>query len=187
MKSIMISIKPEWVAKILNGDKTIEIRKIKPKCELPCKVYIYCLQPKKWYADSPFTASSDELLWKQGKRIYSGKEDSLWNPKFRNYRILNGKVVAEFTLNKVTEHKRNFIDLEDNECYNFKVCDVKNAGFDTNALALCDFDNFVENYGKGKPLFAWHIDKLKIYNKPKNLSEFIPLKRAPHWCYVERP
>lgn len=36
MKSIMISIKPEWVKKILNGDKTIEIRKTMPKCELPC-------------------------------------------------------------------------------------------------------------------------------------------------------
>ena len=27
MKHIMISIKPKWVAKILNGEKTIEIRK----------------------------------------------------------------------------------------------------------------------------------------------------------------
>ena len=42
MKSILISIKPEWVAKILNGEKTIEIRKTAPKCELPIDVYIYC-------------------------------------------------------------------------------------------------------------------------------------------------
>ena len=42
MKSILISIKPKWVAKILGRDKTIEIRKTAPKCELPIDVYIYC-------------------------------------------------------------------------------------------------------------------------------------------------
>ena len=40
-KSILISIRPEWVAKILNGKKTIEIRKTMPKCDLPIDVYIY--------------------------------------------------------------------------------------------------------------------------------------------------
>ena len=49
MKAIMISIKPEWVCKILNGEKTIEIRKTMPKCKLPCKVYIYCTKGKKLY------------------------------------------------------------------------------------------------------------------------------------------
>ena len=42
MKAILISIKPKWVAKILNGEKTIEIRKTMPKCDLPIDVYIYC-------------------------------------------------------------------------------------------------------------------------------------------------
>lgn len=42
MKSILISIKPQWVAKILNKEKTIEVRKAAPKCELPVDVYIYC-------------------------------------------------------------------------------------------------------------------------------------------------
>ena len=41
-KKILISIQPQWVEKILNGEKTIEIRKTMPKCELPVKVYIYC-------------------------------------------------------------------------------------------------------------------------------------------------
>ena len=43
MRAIMISIKPEWCEKICNYKKTIEIRKTMPKCELPIKVYIYCL------------------------------------------------------------------------------------------------------------------------------------------------
>ena len=42
MKAMLISIKPEYVAKILNGEKTIEIRKNKPRVQLPIDVYIYC-------------------------------------------------------------------------------------------------------------------------------------------------
>ena len=30
----------------------------------------------------------------------------------------------------------------------------------------------VADYGKGKPLYGWHISDLKIYDKPKELSEF---------------
>lgn len=40
MKSVLISIGPEWCEKILNGEKTIDVRKSASK-ELPIKVYIY--------------------------------------------------------------------------------------------------------------------------------------------------
>lgn len=42
MKAIMISIQPKYVADILNGKKTLEIRKTMPKCDYPIDVYIYC-------------------------------------------------------------------------------------------------------------------------------------------------
>jgi len=47
MKSILMSIKPQWVAKILNGEKTIEIRKKFPK-DYVGWVYIYCTKDKKY-------------------------------------------------------------------------------------------------------------------------------------------
>ena len=81
-KSILISINPEFVEKILNHTKTIEIRKTKPKCELPCKVYIYCTKGKKLY-----------------KCVSNFDED-----------LLNGKVVAEFTLNKADTLERDLND-----------------------------------------------------------------------------
>ena len=40
MKAVLISIQPKWVAKIANGEKTIEVRKSAPKCEVPFKCYI---------------------------------------------------------------------------------------------------------------------------------------------------
>lgn len=47
MKAILISIRPQWVQKILNGEKTLEIRKKFPK-DYVGWVYIYCTKDKKY-------------------------------------------------------------------------------------------------------------------------------------------
>lgn len=42
-KAVLISIRPEWARKILNGSKTVEIRKNTPfYVDAPFKCYIYC-------------------------------------------------------------------------------------------------------------------------------------------------
>lgn len=41
MKSVLISIRPEWCEKIASGEKTVEVRKTRPKLEPPFKVYVY--------------------------------------------------------------------------------------------------------------------------------------------------
>lgn len=205
MKAILISIKPEWTLKIFNSEKTIEIRKTKPNCELPIKVYIYCTKPKRWFIDSPFTMFSYEELWIQDNKIYNGKEDSLWNPKFNHYYHLNGRVVAEFTLNKIDTIEICDPDvLVNGEIVN--IMDYKKAS----CLSLDDFMDYIgygsDNDGWGNKEwdkgFGWHIDNLKIYDKPKELSEFSTtlhrmkgkqtrytshlLQRPPQsWCYVE--
>ena len=40
-KAVMISIRPKWCEKIASGEKTIEVRKTRPKLESPFKCYIY--------------------------------------------------------------------------------------------------------------------------------------------------
>ena len=164
-KSILISINPEFVEKILNHTKTIEIRKTKPKCELPCKVYIYCTKGKKLY-----------------KCVSNFDED-----------LLNGKVVAEFTLNKADTLERDLNDWLPKNRYDVSNDLLKNINLNQEQLW---------NYGQGKTLYAWYIDGLKIYDKPKELSEFSSiskrmkgkesrfsshlLQRPPQsWCYVE--
>ena len=42
MKSVMLSIQPKWCKKIADRNKTIEIRKTRPKIDVPFKCYIYC-------------------------------------------------------------------------------------------------------------------------------------------------
>ena len=41
-KSVLISIRPRWVDLIARGEKTIEVRKTRPKLDPPFKCYIYC-------------------------------------------------------------------------------------------------------------------------------------------------
>ena len=43
-KAVMLSIRPKWVEKIVSGEKTIEVRKTRPKLAPPFKCYIYCTQ-----------------------------------------------------------------------------------------------------------------------------------------------
>ena len=168
MRNILISIKPEWVEKILNGDKTIEIRKTMPKCELPCKVYVYCTKGKD--------------LWMHNKETII-----LGNTDFTSY-WLNGKVVAEFTLKLIDKiaDLSNFMNRE----YIYQNAKITEK-------ELWDYSD-----GGTKTMYGWHIDDLKIYDAPKELSEFSSiikrmkgkesrftshlLKRPPQsWCYVE--
>ena len=41
MIAVLISIRPKWCEKIINGQKTIEVRKTRPKMDTPFKCYIY--------------------------------------------------------------------------------------------------------------------------------------------------
>ena len=45
-KAVLISIRPEWVAKIANEIKTVEVRKTKPNLKTPFKCYIYCTKTR---------------------------------------------------------------------------------------------------------------------------------------------
>lgn len=41
IKAVLISIRPKWCERIASGEKTIEVRKTRPKLETPFKCYIY--------------------------------------------------------------------------------------------------------------------------------------------------
>ena len=49
-KAVLISICPEWVNRIISGEKTVEIRKNRPNLKTPYKCYIYMTKQRK-----PFT------------------------------------------------------------------------------------------------------------------------------------
>lgn len=50
-KAVMLSVRPKWCEKIFNGEKSIEVRRNRPKLETPFKCHIYCTKPKYEHED----------------------------------------------------------------------------------------------------------------------------------------
>lgn len=46
MNLVMISIHPKWCGLIASGEKTVEIRRTRPKFDTPFMCYIYCTKER---------------------------------------------------------------------------------------------------------------------------------------------
>lgn len=174
MKSVMISIRPQWCELIAIGKKTIEVRKSRPKLETPFKCYIYCTQARNPIRDSGrILMYEDDLAltnrWGQGKLV-ANPCGAMVEGEF----FLNGKVIGEFVCDMVEKLEEH---IEEGGLY----YTLKN---DFNEAVM--LDNWqLHDYGKGKPIYGWHISDLIIYDEPRELSEY-KINRPPQsWCYVE--
>ena len=153
MKAVMISIRPEWCEKIASGKKTIEVRKTKPKLETPFKCYVYCSKAR------------NEALWRyQGEYFYDTQF-----PKERPNKA-NGKVIGEFVCNfmHVFPWRQNEFPFQDSGEYIISSNELKES-----CLTYSDFENYGVDGMEFRTLYGWHISELKIYDKPKNISEFM--------------
>lgn len=160
--SVLISIKPKWCELIASGKKTIEIRKTKPKIDVPFKCYIYATKgsrPLVWGSPAE-TYIEDGLVQTYG---YSKEEAD------RIFGMWNGKIIGEFICEQIT-------DLRDmgGEEFCQKSC-----------MTYEDWRSYTD--GAKGAIYGWHISGLKIYEYGdlKELST-LGLKRPPQsWCYVE--
>ena len=135
-KAVLISIRPKWCEKIASGEKTIEVRKTRPKLETPFKCYIYCTQPKYPHEDFIVTEYPKP-------QFYGG-----------------GKVIGEFLCSYIIE---------------FPV----GASIDpVSAMATCLPMRAIHDYFGTKTGYGWCISHLRIYDKPRELSEF----ERPYEC-----
>ena len=199
MKSILISIPPEQVVKILNGEQTIIIRKTATKCDLPIDVYIYCTK-------------GNEQLFK-----FSWKEDA-WYDTFKSVKDIgadalhalegdfrNTKVIAKFRLKEVKtiyDRPEGTCDLNPNvphpNWHHFYqmgfVSEKLLYGGDENTFSeeygellrrhsclsqqqIFDYLNKDKNVIYGAKGYAWFISDLVIFDEPKELSDFM----NPNW------
>ena len=152
MKAIILPCTPAECEKIVNGDMSILVRKKVPKeSNLPIKVFIYCIKPRKKYQHicGCLVLNSDQLYRHPTQGIKYG--DSIELMACDNYsrdNFLNGKVIGYFI------------------CHTIKQMAVRDC-----EKACMSLKEAVD-YAKGKPLYGLHISELKIYDKPKELSEF---------------
>lgn len=168
MRKIIVVIRPQWVAKILNGEKTLEIRKTLPKewkdylsgktdkKPEPVEVLIYCTKDK-------------------GKLVFDYQTDQyqvFYESDSNCEDNLNGKVVAKFTLNMVEKIKEDescgllWSQTMIEETLLKASCLTQEELYGYLSVSIgCDNDGWVYGY-------AWHIDNLVVFDKPKELSDF---------------
>lgn len=188
-KAVMLSIRPKWVEKIARGEKTIEVRKTRPKMNTPFKCYIYCT-----------LQGCNEFF-----RVDLGRDVAKWNRG--KWADRKGKVIGEFTCDRIYELQTKahggsyYVKNEDQPTTNFIARQ--------SCLDLKDMHDYLHAQ-KG---YGWHITDLRIYDAPRELSEFLlacpnswycescamywenngtcgneslQIKHAPQsWCYVE--
>ena len=143
MKSVLIAIRPQWVEKIANGEKTIEVRKTAPQ-EVPFKCYIY--ETKGQYVKFTHGAHT-------------------------KYGYGRGKVIGEFVCDKVICSQAYFDSQGKNHLTNVFPDDIKKTCLDEYDL----WDYIAGKAVKANQMYdgyLWHISDLKIYDKPRELSEF---------------
>ena len=164
MTEIMLPVRPKWCELIASGKKTIEARKFCPKCDVPFKVDIYCTED--------FRTSTKD----RNHKFWIGEPI---NDVSGGRYLGNGKVIGEFVCRNMTCIQADIDIRGDKHLYN--------TAFFGGKTCLSDDELFDYIYSApNKTGWGWWISDLKIYDKPKRLSEF-GVKRPPQsFCYVER-
>lgn len=164
MKAVLLSIQPQWCEKIASGEKTVEVRKNRPKIDTPFKVYMYHTKTRN-------AGGGDWNHWAD-----------CW--QFPNGTFVNagGKVIGEFVCDEIYVRPANVIYYGKGQEDYLDL--LKSA---------CMTEREVLDYMGGqfnRDTYFWHVTDLKIYDKPKELGEFVScnggsIKRPfQSWGYV---
>ena len=149
MKMILISIRPEHLVNVLNGDKPFELRSVCPNIELPCIALLYCCKSDRYLLDWDYqNGKKTWFLWDKRKHKYPLKDEQLDN----------GKVFAKCVMT-------DCIDW-----HNYSWQEVCRLG--------CVSDQQLRGYSKGKKnIYLWHLEKIEVFDNPKEISEFKSYKK----------
>ena len=175
-KAVMLSIRPKWCEKICGGEKTIEVRKTRPKLDAPFKCYIYCTR----------NGQDPDRLWvlnDHSRKEYDGLVAVCANLRECQERhfLGNGKVIGEFTCDKIYDIQKRGIPENFDYCY-LSLNEWGNDDIEAEIKAIsasCVSKEELNVYGAGTPvLYGWHISDLVIYDEPKELIEFHTWKKC---------
>ena len=198
-KAVLLSVRPKYCELIANGEKTVEVRKTKPKIPTPFKCYIYQTHPKRSLVE--VIRDGNELYGEtyHGKTAFitTHKDVSAGSRTFGRW----GKVIGEFVCDNIT----NIVPISSAKDGHKSYFGLSEYGWRSTCLTP---DELIAYVGEYTQLYGWHISDLVIYDEPKELSEFWKIKcthnakscgecidkpscikhltRPPQsWCYVE--
>ena len=181
---VLLSIQPKWCDLIARGYKTVEIRKSRPKIDVPFKCYIYCTLSgsKEFFVEQ---LQADVAEWNRGD----------WGNR-------KGNVIGEFICDHIVKMPYSEFALGYSGFHHWWEERLPHWAYNLHGNA-CLADNEIEAYLGKRTGYAWHISELKIYEKPRELSEFClankrlafdfgetymtkTIGQPPQsWCYVE--
>ena len=141
-KAVIASLKPYFYYFVGEGIKKIEVRKSEPKAD-------------DWNRETYFYMSKDEKSFAKIPKEYQDK-----------YRKHFGKVGLKFMCDRIDEIF---------PCAYGTGVDIWSEFFISTerfCKKSCLTEQEIANYMGGKSGYGWHISDLKIYDKPKELSEF---------------
>ena len=177
MKSVLISIRPEWCRLIANGKKTVEVRKTRPKIETPFKCYIYETKGNKSRLSSIFESEVSG-----GKVIGEFICDKIDKIDVVDYELI--------TYIQVNQKADMFIVqetcLEINELQNY-LGNKTGYGWHISDLVIYDTPKELSEFRTLKQCNACkdgYESTACIYDEDCKVP--VPLTRPPQsWCYVE--
>jgi predicted transcriptional regulator len=162
-KQVLIPIRPEHAVNILNGKKTIELRKVVLKWVLEeikkgntviFNMYVTRGKPYYEYID---WENGEKSFYEEIRNVYE------WN--------INGKVVASFEVSKIEGVKLELIDRsgydEDKQVW-FETPNLR--GDELEVMSYVSQDE-MEKYFTNEVGYALYISNLKIFDTPKELIE----------------
>ena len=183
-KAVLISIRPKWCQKIISGEKTIEVRKTRPKLNPPFKCYIYCTEGR---PDLNIPISQERLM---RDYLETGSMKSL------NCPLGNGKVIGEFTCDQIIDAWWDYVP----NAITREVAGGNLEALDGTGMTDEELFSYVGDSMRGH-CYGWQISDLRIYDTPRELREFYavpnevevalkakpkPVTRPPQsWRYVE--
>ena len=157
MKAILMSIRPQHLVNILNGKKTIELRKRFPS-DFRGWVYLYCTKAKPY------------LIGYFGRYFITDYLD----PEVKDGLVKNGLVVARVWVYNIEETITINWDTQTQTLSEFELS-VRSC------VSIKDLNNdFVDSK-------AIDISKLEIFDKPKELGEFYYYKKRLIDCGMDCP
>lgn len=151
--AVLFSIKPKYCGLIISGEKTVEVRKTRPKIPTPFKGYIYCT----------LSGMNEFVRSIPLEQYYCEK----WYER-------KGEVIGEFVCDEIISF--GFTPYNHGE---YMVSRDINNEHDILKESCLSFNEMYEYIGENVG-YGYHISKLVIYDKPKDMSDF---KKYNRTCY----
>ena len=174
-KAVMLSVRPKWVGEIANGEKTIEVRKTKPKLDTPFKCYIYCTLPKYPHEDFIATDYPRPQFYGGGKVIGEFTCDAITRVNICGFWDDSGKQLDNHLKETCLTSEEFCNYLGENVGYGWHISDL--LIYDQ-PRELSEFQRATDPCDSCHAEYTWECTGCKKFGGD--------IKRPPQsWCYVE--